>query len=76
MSYLKETFPETKYSRFVASAVLRILMGYLFLAGVIVVLITADGVIDIFYDVLALQFIQQLDGESYQNVPHSPSGMP
>lgn len=61
--YLKKAFPAIQYSRFVATAVLRILMGYAFLANVTLVLILADGVIDIFYDVLALQFIQQLDGE-------------
>ena len=36
-------------------------MGYLFLINVIVILILAEDVIAIFYDVLALQFIQQLD---------------
>jgi len=36
-------------------------MGYLFLVNVLVVLIQADTVIEIFYDVLALQFIQKLD---------------
>ena len=36
-------------------------MGYLFLVNVLIVLIQADTVIEIFYDVLALQFIQKLD---------------
>lgn len=36
-------------------------MGYLFLINVIIILVQADDVIAIFYDVLALQFIQQLD---------------
>jgi len=59
--YLKTMFPEVGYSRFILSCLLRLSMGYLFLVNVIVILICADGVIDIFYDVLALQFIQQLD---------------
>ena len=42
------------------SSILRITIGYLFLLNVILVLIQADVVIEIFYDVLALQFIQQL----------------
>jgi len=33
---------------------MRITMGYLFLVNVIVILVHAEGVIDIFYDVLAL----------------------
>lgn len=36
-------------------------MGYLFLVNVLLVLIQAEDVLTIFYDVLALQFVQQLD---------------
>lgn len=36
-------------------------MGYLFLANVVVILVNASDVLEIFYDVLALQFLQQLD---------------
>lgn len=36
-------------------------MGYLFLVNVIIILIQADAVIAIFYDVVALQFVQMLD---------------
>lgn len=43
------------------AAILRIFSGYFFLVNVFVILIQADGVIEIFYDVLALQFVQQLD---------------
>lgn len=53
--------PRVSYPKFVAAAVLRVAMGYLFLLNVLVVLVYAEGVIEIFYDVLALQFIQQLD---------------
>lgn len=41
-------------------------MGYLFLLNVVIVLIMADEVIMIFYDVLALQFIQQLDDIAFR----------
>ena len=58
--YLESKFPEVQYPRFVMSSILRITIGYLFLLNVILVLIQADVVIEIFYDVLALQFIQQL----------------
>ena len=36
-------------------------MGYLFLVNVLLVLVHAEDVLTIFYDVLALQFVQQLD---------------
>ena len=42
------------------SSILRITIGYLFLLNVIIVLRQANVVIEIFYDVVALQFIQQL----------------
>ena len=53
-AYLQREFPEISYSRFVGSCLMRITMGYLFLVNVIVILAYAEGVIDIFYDVLAL----------------------
>ncbi|KAL7533728.1 hypothetical protein ACHAXR_006358 [Thalassiosira sp. AJA248-18] len=59
--YLKSKFPNVSYPKFVMSSVLRITMGYLFLVNVVIVLVQADGVIEIFYDVLALQFLQRLD---------------
>ena len=58
---LHSKFPEVYYWKFVASCIVRFGMGYLFLANVIVVLVQADNVLDIFYDVLALQFLQELD---------------
>jgi len=54
-------FPELHYRKFVASALLRVANGYFFLLNVFVILIQARDVIEIFYDVLALQFVQQLD---------------
>lgn len=47
------------------SNVVRIAMGYYFLVNAYHVLALATGVIEIFYDVLALQFIQQLDDISF-----------
>ena len=44
---------------------LRVTLGYLFLMNVIIILAQADAVVEIFYDVLALQFIQQLDDIGY-----------
>ena len=64
--YLKRVFPEISYSRFVLSNVLRILMGYLFLVNVVIILIQANEVLAIFYDVLALQFIQDLDDIAFE----------
>ena len=53
-AYLKREFPNISYSMFVGSCLMRITMGYLFLFNVMMILIHADGVLDIFYDVLAL----------------------
>ena len=41
-------------------------MGYLFLINVVVILMQATSVIEIFYDVLALQFVQTLDDISFR----------
>ena len=41
-------------------------MGYLFLVNVIVILMQSRAVIEIFYDVLALQFVQQLDDIAFR----------
>ena len=58
---LQSQFPDIKYGKFVASCILRFSMGYLFLGNVIVILAQADNVLEIFYDCLALSFLQQLD---------------
>eukprot|EP00984_Skeletonema_dohrnii_P027544 scaffold17096_cov84-Skeletonema_dohrnii-CCMP3373.AAC.3 len=58
---LHSKFPELCYWKFVGSCILRFSMGYLFLANVVVILVKAEDVLEIFYDVLALQFLQQLD---------------
>lgn len=58
--YFMGEFPELKYEKFVCSCVLRILMGYLFLINVLLTLIAADDVLEIFFDFIALHFLQQL----------------
>lgn len=52
---LKQKFPQMKYRKFIFSTVVRISLGYIFLINIMLVLVQATGVIDIFYDVLALQ---------------------
>lgn len=59
--HLQSKFPTSCYWRFVASSLLRFSLGYLFLGNVLLILIQANNVLEIFYDVLALQFLQQLD---------------
>lgn len=61
--YFISKFPELQYGRFVCSCILRIFMGYLFLVNVFLILIQADNVLGIFFDFIALEFLQQLDGE-------------
>ena len=55
----------SSYIRFVASAILRILLGYLFLINVFVVLIQSKEALEIFYNILALEFLIQLDDISF-----------
>jgi len=59
--YFECKFPELKYCKFVCSCMLRIFMGYLFLVNVLLILMQASNVIEIFFDFIALQFLQQLD---------------
>jgi len=54
---LHNTFPRMKFSRFVAAAIVRLVMGYLFLFNTFCVVVQATAVLDIFFDVLALQFL-------------------
>eukprot|EP00970_Alexandrium_tamarense_P018121 scaffold13320_cov215-Alexandrium_tamarense.AAC.5 len=58
---LREKLPKVEYYKFLFSALVRMAMGYMFYMNMFVVVAQATGVIDIFYDVLALQFVQQLD---------------
>jgi len=58
--YFIEKFPELCHGDFVSSNIMRILMGYLFLLNVLFILMKARDVLQIFFDFVALQFIQQL----------------
>ncbi|KAL7539202.1 hypothetical protein ACHAXR_009093 [Thalassiosira sp. AJA248-18] len=49
------------YNKFVMSAVVRLSIGYSFLLNVYLVVVQSEGVLDIFYDMLALQFVALLD---------------
>jgi len=63
--YFISTFPELSYKQFVFSNVLRIGMGYLFLINVLLILWKASDVMQIFFDFIALQFIQHLDNVAF-----------
>mmetsp|Transcript_35784 Transcript_35784/g.58311 ORF Transcript_35784/g.58311 Transcript_35784/m.58311 type:complete len:644 (-) Transcript_35784:81-2012(-) len=58
---LRNKTPNLKFGKFVFSACVRIMMGYLFYLNMFTVVAQATAVIDMFYDVLALQFLQQVD---------------
>ena len=59
--YFKSKFPELCFRKFVCSCLLRVFMGYLFLVNVMMILIQATNVLEIFFDFIALHFLQQLD---------------
>ncbi|KAL3792962.1 hypothetical protein HJC23_010975 [Cyclotella cryptica] len=54
------------YKKFVASSIVRIIIGYTFLVNAFLVIVQGDRVLDIFYDMLALGFVEQLDDFSFQ----------
>ena len=55
-----------KYRRFVVCSMLRIVMGYLYIVNMFVVVIQATRVIDIFFNVLALEFLQRVDDIAFR----------
>ena len=55
---LRNKAPNLKFGKFVFCACVRITMGYLFYFNMFIVVAQATAVIDIFFDVLALQFLQ------------------
>eukprot|EP00970_Alexandrium_tamarense_P018127 scaffold13320_cov215-Alexandrium_tamarense.AAC.11 len=63
---LKQRFSRMKYWQFVLSATIRLMMGYIFISNMFLVIAQASGVLDIFYDMLALQFIQMLDDIAFR----------
>ncbi|KAL7458616.1 hypothetical protein ACHAWC_010206 [Mediolabrus comicus] len=62
---LQISYPEMSYTRFLLACVLRLVMGYLFLLNLFLTIVQADNVIGIFFDILALEFVQKLDDVSY-----------
>jgi len=63
---LQNRAPNLQYRKFVFTACVRMVMGGLFYFNMFVVVAQATRVIDIFYDVLALQFLQQLDDIAFR----------
>ena len=62
---LQISYPDMSYTRFVLACILRLFMGYLFLLNLFLTIVQADNVIGIFFDILALEFVQKLDDVSY-----------
>mmetsp|Transcript_18856 Transcript_18856/g.39215 ORF Transcript_18856/g.39215 Transcript_18856/m.39215 type:complete len:343 (+) Transcript_18856:110-1138(+) len=61
----RHSYPHLSYTRFVLCCILRITFGYLFLLNLFVTIVQADDVITIFFDVLALEFVQKLDDVAF-----------
>lgn len=59
------SYPQLSHFRFVLSCLLRLIMGYLFLLNLFVTIVQADAVINIFFDILALEFVQRLDDVAF-----------
>ena len=49
------------YGKFVMSAVFRLLIGYMFLLNVFLAVVQSDRVLEMFYDILALNFVALMD---------------
>ncbi len=62
---LNNHVPKLSYKRFIISCLCRIVNGYLYLLSVFLVIVQAYNVLDIFYDLLALQFVQSIDDVSF-----------
>jgi len=65
-SSFKKKLPTKSHTRFVCSAILRILLGYAFLANAFVIIAQSEGVLNIFFNVLALQFLEELDDIAFE----------
>ena len=63
---LRQVDPTMRYRRLVICAMLRILMGYLFIVNMFVVVIQTTRVIDIFFNVLALEFLERVDDIAFR----------
>jgi len=58
--------PNLHFGKFAFCAVVRIVMGYLFYFNMFTVVAQSTAVIEIFFDVLALQFLQQVDDIAFR----------
>jgi len=54
------------YGKFVTSAMCRLAIGYMFLLNVFLVLAQSERVLDMFYDMLALNFVSMIDDIAFQ----------
>ena len=57
--------PKYTMSRIVFSSLLRLSVGYMFLVCLFLVIVQAESVIQIFFDVLALEFVERIDDVIY-----------
>lgn len=64
-SFEGTNLPPHAYTRFVTVCLFRMVMGYLFLFNLFITLVQAESVITIFFDVLALEFVQKLDDNAF-----------
>jgi len=62
----QKSYPNLSFNRFIFSCILRLVMGYLFLLNLFVTIVQADHVITIFFDILALEFVQHLDDMAFE----------
>lgn len=62
---LKEHFPGLSYPKFVIYMVFRIVMGYLFLLDLFIVTVQATDVLEIFFNILALEFVKKIDDVTF-----------
>ena len=53
------------YKRVIFSSMLRLVIGYMFLLSLFVNVVQATDVLSVFYDVLALQFVESMDDVAY-----------
>mmetsp|Transcript_7622 Transcript_7622/g.16602 ORF Transcript_7622/g.16602 Transcript_7622/m.16602 type:complete len:508 (+) Transcript_7622:542-2065(+) len=72
-SYLLRMIPRSaveglglSYGKFVFSATMRLFIGYLFLINVFLTVVQSDRVLDMFYDMLALNFVAVVDDIAFQ----------
>mmetsp|Transcript_27009 Transcript_27009/g.46065 ORF Transcript_27009/g.46065 Transcript_27009/m.46065 type:complete len:646 (-) Transcript_27009:335-2272(-) len=62
------------YGKFLISAACRLAIGYFFLINVFLVIAQSDRVLDIFYDMLALNFVSMIDDIAFQLAKYDVMG--